>query len=126
MFAGPASVVVYAPASVKQGEGLLLECRVNHPLHITRRVYWFISSFKRSLCRYIPRINEGSKSCMHGRALIWWSTKSSYFYLNSTQLSDSGQYHCGVRIIGFSRTTSTKTVVVYSEYVLIFAAASSK
>ena len=122
LFAGPGSVVVYAPSSVKQGEGLLMECRVNHTLNITRLVSWGIHSTKTSLCFYDPRSDEGSKSCMQGRALTWMSANSSYFYLNSTQLSDSGKYACTVKITGFPRTMSTKTVVVYSEYILVEAA----
>ena len=117
-------MVFYAPSSVRQGEGLLLECRVNHTLNLITRVTWGMDSIKGILCSYRPTawIGKGSKRCMQGRALIWWSANSSYFYINSTNLSDSGKYNCVVKITNFQRATLTKTVVFYSEYILLEAA----
>ena len=109
---------------MRQGEGLLLECRVNHTLNLIKRVTWGIDSTKEILCSYRlnARIAKGSKRCMQGRALTWWSANSSYFYINSTHLSDSGKYTCTAKITDFQPATSTKTVVVYSEYILVEAA----
>ena len=112
-------MVVHAPSSVKPGEGLLVECGIRQPLNDVERVTWGTSSIKNRLCSYSPTSAEGSRSCMQGRALTWLSGNSSYLYVNSTQLSDSGNYTCSVKIKNQKLMTAYKTVVVYGEYILI-------
>ena len=111
--------MVHAPSSVRRGQGLLVECGTSQPLNAVERVTWGVIATKNRLCSYYPRSTEGSMSCLQGRALTWLSGNSSYLYLNSTRLSDSGNYTCNVKIKNQKLMTAYKTVVVTGEYILI-------
>ena len=110
---------MYAPSSVEQGQGLLLECRVNHTVSVISRLFWEESSNKNFMCLYRFDVADGPVRCMNNRALSWWSGSSNYLYINRTQLSDSGHYTCTVKIGNGPLTVMTKEVVVYSEFILL-------
>ena len=114
-FAEQAGVTIYAPSSVKQGEGLLLECRFNHTLnndsltwelHISNKTFLYFNT------------SGGPKRCLKNKAWNWWAGNSNYLYLNSTQLSDSGKYTCSVKIRNVPLMMLRTQIVVYSEYML--------
>ena len=98
---------------------MLLECRVNDTRNQIKRLTW-VESATTGFLYYRSGRDSSAKRCMKDRALNWWSGSSNILYINSTQLTDSGNYTCSVKIKGTPVEDAKTQLFVYSEYVLNF------
>ena len=121
-FAGEANVTIHAPSSVQQGQSAMLECRTGHELSAIKRLTWGESSITGHLYLYRYRHNKPSADLLlylKGRGVDWWSDNSNVMYINSTRLTDSGNYTCSVKTQN-DYELAKRPLVVYGECSLFF------
>ena len=118
-FAGEANVVIHAPSSVQQGEPAMLECRTGHERSAIKRLTWGERKTPGVLYFYRnKRPPADLQLYLRGRGVVWWSDStniSNIMYINSTRLTDSGNYTCDVKILRGPTENVKKPLVVYGE-----------
>ena len=118
-FTGEGNVAIHAPSSVQQGQSAMLECRTGHELSAIKRLTWGKSGTTGHLYLYKGPPSADLLLYLRGRGVDWWSDNSNVMYINSTRLTDSGNYTCSVKTQNHHESAK-RPLVVYGECSLFF------